>query len=534
MKNLRIIFSNSEISSNIKYDYDLHAIMLSYLCIPLLIFAFGWLKPVYATLFVILVIACSILVLSSTQFERYSFDSKKCRILWISLLLLFIWVFISGIGGYGLQSWDFHSRNALFHDLISHSWPVHYDYSHVPEMAAMFGDSGRLVYYFNFFLPAALFGKIFGWNTANFFLFFWSFTGVLLVTALIYRFFRKASVWILLAFIFFSGMDILASMGTAAGMDKMPLFASILNALWGTQQLEWWAGSVFQYSSFTTQLFNVFNQAIPAWIITLIVLQLKERKSLFFYYSLLLLYAPLPFLGLLPFVLYQFFHMRKNKLPFVDAKESTLRKTIKAIWESNRDWLTFQNLAGGGVIMLISIAFLFQNVGHHPSGFIWQFQPNFAALIFIFFVFCLLEFLLLGLLLNFSNAPRDLLWLSILSLLVIPLFKYGLWNDFAMRVSIPALLVLFLLSISALQRKANAFSILELLIILILLVGAITPFHEIHRSIEQVFIAKGSPETNDSWKSFDYGGYIDKMESAPNFVVSDTESSKLPGWFFKQ
>ena len=44
--------------------------------------------------------------------------------------------------------------------------------------------------------------------------------------------------------------------------------------------IEWWA-RFYQFSSFTTQLFWVFNQAVPAWIATLLVLSTKRVGGMF-------------------------------------------------------------------------------------------------------------------------------------------------------------------------------------------------------------------------------------------------------------
>ena len=59
--------------------------------------------------------------------------------------------------------------------------------------------------------------------------------------------------------IFFSGLDII---GCFIQEWNFQSFASILH-------LEWWLEG-FQFSSNTTCLFWVYNQAVPAWIATLL------------------------------------------------------------------------------------------------------------------------------------------------------------------------------------------------------------------------------------------------------------------------
>jgi hypothetical protein len=121
---------------------------------------------------------------------------------------------------------------------------------------------------------------------------------------------------------------------------------------------------------------------------------------------------------------------------------------------------------------------------------------------------------------------------------MIPLFKYGKWNDFAMRVSIPPLIVLFILAITYLWKRDSKnnrikFTLRKGIVVLILLIGSITPFHEIHRSMEAIKTSGGSPPISDHWLLFDFGGYLDKMETVQNFVVSDPESRLFFRFFGK-
>ncbi len=178
-----------------------------YLTLPILIFSFGWLKIEYSILLAIALLFSTYKAIHQEDDLSEKFVIKKSTLLFVVLILI-IWLLLSGIGGVGLQSWDFHGRNAIFHDLISHSWPVQYDYSNQTEMMELFGSGGYLVYYVCFYLPSALIGKIFGCQGANLFLFLWSFLGLLIVVLLLFKNLKKSSVWIVFAFIFFSGMEV--------------------------------------------------------------------------------------------------------------------------------------------------------------------------------------------------------------------------------------------------------------------------------------------------------------------------------------
>ncbi|MHB8134702.1 MAG: hypothetical protein ACYDH1_10810 [Anaerolineaceae bacterium] len=524
MKKLNILIGN-------KNDWFLINISIFYLLFPIILFAFGWMKPGYAIVFSLLVTYSAIKASQQFEYSSFSFSKKNLILISVLILIAILWVLLSGIGGFGLQSWDFHGRNAILHDLISHPWPVRYDYTNQPEMATLIGEQGRLIYYFSFFLPAALFGKFFGWFGANLFLYCWTVLGIMITFLLIFRFFKRISVWIALAFIFFSGMDFLASVGNFNTYSSEG-FSSIFT----TNQLEWWAGNIFQYSSITTQLFNVFNQCIPAWIITLIIIQLRNLKSIWFFYSLLFLFGPFPFVGLFPFVLFKIIQLTREKNTRNPTQKRIRFDFFNKFSDNKPDWFNFQNTIGGTIIFFVSSMFLLSNAGNHEFGFIWQFQKNPGPLVFIYVTFCALEFLLLGFFLIPLSKDKKLLWITLGILIAFPLLKYGKMNDFVMRASIPALLILFLITIQSLSsnQKTNfkiPISIFRIIIVVVLLIGSITAFHELNRSANAILQYSGKPLVMDEWKSFDYGGYIDKMETVKNFIVTDY--SKIATLFFK-
>lgn len=62
--------------------------------------------------------------------------------------------------------------------------------------------------------------------------------------------------------------------------------------------LEWWAVD-FQFTSMTSQLFWVFNQAIPAWVATIMIMTQKHCKNMLFILSLMMLSSTIPFVGLI-------------------------------------------------------------------------------------------------------------------------------------------------------------------------------------------------------------------------------------------
>lgn len=133
--------------------------------------------------------------------------------------------------------------------------------------------------------------------------------------------------------------------------------------------MEWWA-VLFQYSSFTTTLFNVFNQSILAWIVTLIILDQKNLRNILFIYSTMLFNGPFPFIGLVPIVIFKIIDLVKQNEFNIDIikKNALIQQTT--IFLKNEKIISFQNLIGGGFLLLIGLSFLFLNVGNHEHGFI--------------------------------------------------------------------------------------------------------------------------------------------------------------------
>lgn len=221
----------------------LHRITILYLVLPFIIFCMGWLRLSFAIPAVIIILFALWQLLKNSPILTFDFPLST-RTAAFSLLLTALWVLLSGVGGYAFQNWDHHWRNAVLHDLIHYDWPVFYS---TPES----GPVKMLVYYVGYWLPSALIGKLLGWQAANFFLYLWTWLGVTLVALHLGSALKTSPTKVILLLIFFSGMDVL---GTLFLSPEYPtLFPAVTH-------LEIWNGSL-QYSSFTTQLFWVFNQA---------------------------------------------------------------------------------------------------------------------------------------------------------------------------------------------------------------------------------------------------------------------------------
>jgi len=402
----------------------LRPLTILYLLVPALFFSVGWLRPPFEIVDVGLLLAFSWWQIRSLLQAR--FERNVRRVVWsgwpLAAVIFLGWVLLSGTGGFGFQVKDYIASNALLRDLIVHPWPL---------TITMNGETSKYVYYVGYFLPAAAIGKLLGWTAANYFLLAWTYAGVLLSFAWFARFVNIGEQHLGLLAIFFclaGGLDLLGHLFFQN--LSVPISAVV----------EWWAG-YFQYSSNTTLLFWVPQQAIPGWLLTSLVLdmfaQREASRALGIVIAVGLLWTPLALIGLLPFCALLIYEHR------------TMRPDISWWWA---------NLAGLWLAVIHAL-YIASNQFDFPKGFIGSARAGggMQALKYLP-VFWVLEFALLGGLaawvfiyasvrLSVSerlNATQSRwLGLSLAVLFLLPLIKFGVHNDIVMRGSIPALFILW-------------------------------------------------------------------------------------------
>lgn len=225
-----------------KLSQIFYIIVYAYISLPVLIFFLFWLRRPIGIPAALLVVLGVVICCREHQFPaitsivpRAAVSFHKGKIAAVFLLVTF-WVILSGIGGYVWQNSDHSVRNEIFQVMVEQPWPV---YSNTPEHTP-------LVYYIGFWLPSAAVGKLFGIQAGWLFQVLWTIGGILLCYALICLKRKKISLWPLLLFICFSGLDVVGTM----------LVQTVTLDFFGSAHLEWWA-TQFQFSSMTTQLFWV-------------------------------------------------------------------------------------------------------------------------------------------------------------------------------------------------------------------------------------------------------------------------------------
>lgn len=263
-----------------QYINSLTLISLVYLFIPFAIFLIGWIKPVMA---LPLVIAGGwFLWRASLSDIKFKLVTGKTRVELCIVIIIAAWVLLSGIGGFMWQNtWDHSFRNAVFTDLVTHDWPV------------VSGNS-TLVYYLGFWLPPALLSKITGSVGVGYLMqYLYALLGILIAFRLSVQYLGHVTLRALAVFILFSGLDIVASYIISG---QLPAFGAHFDK-WNPLAL---------WDSNTTLLFWVYNQAVPAWVATMLILSEGNKSQLsILTLCFLSISAPFACIGLFPLCAYQ-------------------------------------------------------------------------------------------------------------------------------------------------------------------------------------------------------------------------------------
>ncbi len=454
---------------NLNYK-TIKKLALIYMLLPTILFFFTWLRSYIAAAAIILLLAGLIFAIREDKAEDAHFIVLTKRSLILLVLIALIWCLFAGQGGFFYQSDDHYYRNAIFRDLINYSWPVVYD------------NNNSLVYYIGHWLVPSLFGKLtlqFGseetaWLTANTALLIWSTIGVVIVFLLLLVSVKakskKEKYLAIFIFILFSGLDIIGIMMQCITNHRILM----------VNHLESYSG-FWEYSSVSTLLFWVYNQAIVAWISILLFYNEKKTSQ----YALIglgcLPYAPIPLIGLFPFLIVnaikRFWDKRgKHQLP-----------------EYFKEIFSIPNITASLSIFPIFYLYYSSNRVVNTRGF--GLSNGFAErgiikTAFVLALFLMLEFGLYALLIWKKNKSNLNYYIAVISLLAIPFIRLGDASDFVMRASIPALTIVMILVIKEVldypvTEKADHKSLkkkLYIVLLLVLLVGAVTPAFEFGRS----------------------------------------------------
>lgn len=176
----------------------------------------------------------------------------------------------------------------------------------------------------------------------------------------------------------------------------------------------------------------------------------------------------MPAVGLIPVVLYKAGECGYDT--DMSLRENA-RKFVKEI-------CTFQNIAGGGMVGIMSYMVLKIN----NSGQLLHMNKitPVTYMVFIFF-----EVFVYFMLTWKTCRGSKLYYISVITLIIAPVFGISYNADFCMRVSIPALVILFFFVTETLESAYRGKKyVTALLLTVCLAVGAVTPLHEILRTLQ--------------------------------------------------
>jgi len=436
----------------------LYKVTYIYLALPLLVFLLSWLDYGFDIGFSLFYIIGFYYTYSSIKSNNLKYYIKNNAVI-ISFSLALIWCFFAGIGYFYYQSFDFHFRNAVFRDLINYEWPVFYDKANTP-----------LVYYVGFWLVPAFLTKIcalFGFSQETLFiignvlLLFYAALG----TGLVFLHFGlavkadnlKKFLLAIIGFVFFSGLDII-------GYKFFVLWKQPFD-----YHLDWWA-SIIQYSSVTTSMFWVFNQFIPAALMTLLVYNERQIQNFGFLIAIMLFFAPYPTAGIGAFMIvyagYEFFNA-KRKMIFIKENIFSIPNIIGVFW----------------LLPLVVMYFITNTQGIDR----WEFFMSFVVFQRLL-LFMLLEFLLYAFVLCFRYKKDVFFITAVVSLIFIPFLRLDQQNNFCMRASMPALVLLAVFTVRFIYEsfEDKKYTFLRTLLICLWLIGTATPIMEFYRGIHYV------------------------------------------------
>ncbi|MBI1816867.1 MAG: hypothetical protein HYR72_17955 [Deltaproteobacteria bacterium] len=438
---------------------------IAYIALPVALWMLGWLAPLFALIGIAaLCTGTGLLASQIAASARRDKDGRRIsrwEIAAVSIVVCIV-IGLTGAGGFGVQTDDWLKHNAILSDLINQPWPVAYRTSAGPI---------ALVYYVAYYLPAALVGKLCGWTAANLVLYGWTVLGGVL-TVLWLVVLSRAPVWLcLLGFTFFSGLDAIGGWLRAA-VSGAETWTSWTNNL----QLEWWEGHWIIPGNLSLIAY-VPQQALGGWLLTCLMIDgLRERTNRLpcvLIVALALMWSPYVAIGL-------------GVLSVLSIVASGARIRTLAAGQ-----LSLANLSGVIVGVICAVYFAARSAPvaladayvSPPSAFergafavgLHEMPPLKFALHYASSM--LLEFGMLASLLAlvYRRRPgeRQILVASTVTLLALPFFHHGHFNDLVMRVSIPPLFALLVLTLTALATapsRAIRFSLIALLTI-----GALHP-----------------------------------------------------------
>ncbi|UBM58129.1 hypothetical protein LAG90_15085 [Marinilongibacter aquaticus] len=431
---------------------------LAYIAFPLFPFYFGWVKPIFGVpLAVLLVLGVGRIYRDAETVTEHV--SK--RNLLIGLAIVGGWLLFSGAGGFGFQFYDHVKNNTLTAELSEQAWPLTY----TVEGKTMF-----LSHYLSYYIMGPFMLGGLGYKFAQLGVFLWASLGVVLGMFWLGRAAAKLN-WPFNAFyVFFGGIVCFSFLFKF----KADFISEIVSRIQNHGYVFWmnsWDVIPLNYQNITDMLYWTPQHFIPAILgIGLILnegLIEKNIKYLPFALSLLAMWSPLVLLGLFPFfvyvLLYNQFKGIFNPVNLIIAPILFFVNTSFLLAIESGELVKhfiFTDLSAGGITL-------------------WE-------QILVYFYFLLFEVAVwvvpIAVIMRrkWGVGERPLFLLTVFVLCTIPLYRFGLWNDWCNRVSMPAIVLLGLFAYRAWETARGK---QKLLLSVLLLLSGLGAFIDISGSL---------------------------------------------------
>ncbi len=441
---------------------------LMYLMLPFFIFVLTWVKTEISVPCLLLLGTGILPHFRGKQNPKSKVELQKMGMVFIIFAAVF-WCWSAGIGGFFYQSPDHHFRNAVFRDLIYEEWPVIYE---------EYGTG--MVYYLGIWIVPAFLGKMLlwtglekesVWTVSNTFLLLWCSLGVVLLIILLCLYFQAGKVCdivvLVIILIGFSGLDIVGEVWN--------------NGLDIHNHIEWWS-EYFQFRSNTTSIFWAYNQAIPGWLMTILLLSEKDMRNYGLILGSTLFYAPFAVIGISLCVAVMIFDTVRKKY-----REGKIREALRGLF-------SYTNVAVIFVILPVMLAYYYCNAGCDLKvRFFWEDYGGFSGKILVTWIcFFFLEAGIYICLVAENEYRKPLYYAATVSLMAGSVLAVGGTGEVVFRISVtmPILFVLMCFVMKMVfdgKKKQGAKNrVCAAMISVTMALGVITPVVEYIRAIEVI------------------------------------------------
>ena len=388
----------------------LHRLAIIYLMVPIVIWLVGWFRWWFG------IPAAILIILALRPAVSGSFRLTAPRPMTLAVLLFAaLWVMSSAAGGiFDAANHDWNKHRWILLNLSYYSWPTI-----IPDFLAPYLPQDSqwpflLRYYLGWYIVPGSIARVVGSDALNWAVPLWTWLGISLILLLFVQKRRGWDVIIALAiFIFFSGMD-LVSLILRDSIDRFG-FHNV-----------WTGPSDIRIHYLTTM--RSFHWApqhlVPAALYTFLLLQLYRHPRFLrvsaVIFAVALFWSPLVAIGLSPLI-------------------------AALVWKNGlRPFRGWSSLVVAPALAGLIAVYLTSGSHEHAQGWIWA-THDWTTLARLIPPTYLTEFLFLGLLLcvfrpNLLRSPFFIA--SLATLILIPIYHYGEYNDLTMRGALPALFVL--------------------------------------------------------------------------------------------